>query len=489
MAIRKTQQLLPEVFRTSKNKKFLNATLDQLISEDNKVKVNGFIGRKSAENFQKGDNYLVETSAFRQNYQLEPGVVYEDSSGTVQSVSSIKDALNTIRYNNSPIQNQDTLYRQQYYNWSSFVDLDKLINYGEYFWLPSGPDSVQVFANTIDTTQDFTVLREGTTYTEVEYDTNGYDEGQFDERTLSVDTGGLNYRFDDATTTPNPVIYLARGGEYTFEVNQSGVPFWIQSEIGVTGLSSSQKNISTREIAGTVNNGEDDGTITWFVPHADDQNRFTSMTVDANVDLATDLTYKGLHNQPLSAFLADHPTGIDGLVDINGKSLVFANQSLDEREWNAGAPYDGHKYDSGETEGSEGTFDTTVTLTFADRYSVFNITVSNIGGVDTIVLSKAKDITAGNRVIIKQGDVYANKQFWKNASGQLELIPPITASQDVFFYQDGKDANRFGKIVLVDQGDSAVIDINQDVIGRETYTSPNGEYFSKYRFLRRRCRN
>jgi len=61
MAIRKTQQLLPEVFRTSKNKKFLNATLDQLISEDNKVKVNGFIGRKSAENFQKGDNYLVET--------------------------------------------------------------------------------------------------------------------------------------------------------------------------------------------------------------------------------------------------------------------------------------------------------------------------------------------------------------------------------------------------------------------------------------------
>ena len=206
MAIRKTQQLLPEVFRTSKNKKFLNATLDQLISEDNKVKVNGFIGRKSAENFQKGDNYLVETSAFRQNYQLEPGVVYEDSSGTVQSVSSIKDALNTIRYNNGPTENQDTLYRQQYYNWSSFVDLDKLINYGEYFWLPSGPDSVQVFANTIDTTQDFTVLREGTTYTEVEYDTNGYDEGQFDERTLSVDTGGLNYRFDDATTSPNPVF-------------------------------------------------------------------------------------------------------------------------------------------------------------------------------------------------------------------------------------------------------------------------------------------
>jgi hypothetical protein len=199
MATRKTQQLLPEVFRTSKNSKFLNATVDQLISEDNKIKVSGFIGRKSAENFQKGDNYLVESSAFRQNYQLEPGVVYEDVNGTIQSVSSINDALNTIRYNNGSTANQDSLYRQQYYNWSGYVDLDKLINYGEYFWLPSGPDSVQVFANEVDTTQDYTVLREGTTYGQIAYDTTAYDESKYDERTDAANTGGFNYRFDDST--------------------------------------------------------------------------------------------------------------------------------------------------------------------------------------------------------------------------------------------------------------------------------------------------
>ena len=51
MAIRKSSQLLPEVFRTSKNAKFLNATVDQLISEDNKKKFSGFIGRKNAANF------------------------------------------------------------------------------------------------------------------------------------------------------------------------------------------------------------------------------------------------------------------------------------------------------------------------------------------------------------------------------------------------------------------------------------------------------
>jgi len=451
MATRKTQQLLPEVFRTSKNSKFLNATVDQLISEDNKIKVSGFIGRKSAENFQKGDNYLVESSAFRQNYQLEPGVVYEDVNGTIQSVSSINDALNTIRYNNGSTANQDSLYRQQYYNWSGYVDLDKLINYGEYFWLPSGPDSVQVFANEVDTTQDYTVLRSSTR---------------------------LDYRFDDASATPNPVLYLARGGEYTFDVEQPGIPFWIQTESGNSGVSVSQKNISTRDVIGVVNNGEDDGTVTWRVPLADDQDRFTSMTVDAEVDFATDLPYKDIHNQVLSAFLATYSTGLDGLTEFDGKTLVFANQSLDERDWNAGAPYDGYAFDSGATEGSDGTFDPTVSLSLADRYSVFEIAIQTIAGVETIVLSKIQDITSGNKVKVKQGNVYANSELWKNASGQLELIPAITASQTEFFYQDGQDATRFGRILLVDQGASTTIDVDQEIIGMSTYTSPNGVVFT-----------
>jgi hypothetical protein len=44
MAVFKTLQFLPEVFRTETNKKFLNATTDQLLSEPNLVKVSGYIG-------------------------------------------------------------------------------------------------------------------------------------------------------------------------------------------------------------------------------------------------------------------------------------------------------------------------------------------------------------------------------------------------------------------------------------------------------------
>ena len=50
MAIRKSSQLLPSVFQTSKNEKFLNATIDQLISEKRQTTISSFVGRKHALN-------------------------------------------------------------------------------------------------------------------------------------------------------------------------------------------------------------------------------------------------------------------------------------------------------------------------------------------------------------------------------------------------------------------------------------------------------
>jgi hypothetical protein len=71
MAIR-TLNFLPEVFRTPTNQKFLNATLDQLVSEPKFKKINGYVGRKFAPTFKSTDNYIPEPDTNRQNYQLEP---------------------------------------------------------------------------------------------------------------------------------------------------------------------------------------------------------------------------------------------------------------------------------------------------------------------------------------------------------------------------------------------------------------------------------
>ena len=74
MAIRKTVNLLPQQFQTDVNKKFLNATLDQLISPGTMEMLNGFVGKRDVDNFKNTDSYIVETDSDRKNYQLEPAI-------------------------------------------------------------------------------------------------------------------------------------------------------------------------------------------------------------------------------------------------------------------------------------------------------------------------------------------------------------------------------------------------------------------------------
>jgi hypothetical protein len=57
----------------------------------------------------------------------------------------------------------------------------------------------------------------------------------------------------------NPTFNLVKGNTYTFVINASGHPFWIQT---VSGGYSSSNVYST----GTTNLGTDNGTITWVIP-------------------------------------------------------------------------------------------------------------------------------------------------------------------------------------------------------------------------------
>ena len=101
MALRKSTALLPSVFQTNKNNKFFNATVDQLISEPNLQRVSSYIGRKFAPNYAVGDGYISESTASRQNYQLEPAVVYRSPSGSVESLVGYQDFVNYLRYKNT----------------------------------------------------------------------------------------------------------------------------------------------------------------------------------------------------------------------------------------------------------------------------------------------------------------------------------------------------------------------------------------------------
>ena len=94
MANKKTSNFLPKIFQTDSNEKFLNATLDQLVSETDFVKLNGYVGRKFAPTYKPNDSYIIENTADRKNYQLEPSVVVSaDSSPDVDFYSNYVDLI------------------------------------------------------------------------------------------------------------------------------------------------------------------------------------------------------------------------------------------------------------------------------------------------------------------------------------------------------------------------------------------------------------
>lgn len=151
MAIRKTVNLLPGQFQTDVNKKFLNATLDQLMSPGTLDVVNGFVGRRDVNNFETTDSYVVETTSDRRNYQLEPAITIKKDLATANLEQSAYafaatyiDTINSVKVKGGSSYNHNRLFSSEYYVWTPPIDQDKISSYTKYFWLQDGPDTIEI---------------------------------------------------------------------------------------------------------------------------------------------------------------------------------------------------------------------------------------------------------------------------------------------------------------------------------------------------------
>ena len=80
---RRNSSLIPRFYRTDSNKKFIQATLDQLMQPGVVKKLNGYIGRQNAKSSSDKDIFVSTIDSNRQNYQLEPSLVVKDELGNV----------------------------------------------------------------------------------------------------------------------------------------------------------------------------------------------------------------------------------------------------------------------------------------------------------------------------------------------------------------------------------------------------------------------
>ena len=294
----RTLTFLPEIFQTTFNSQFLAASLDQLVNPPIATKVQGYVGSKFGYGVNATDYYVPEPTAARTNYQLDPGVVFTapptsetEVAGTATDFISYPGMIDALTMNGGEAADNNTLFTSQFYSWDSFTDLDKLINFNEYYWLPEGPPAVTVAATNVYSSESYLV-------TDLP---NGYQfsiEGQ-------------------SGSSINPSLTLLRGGTYTFTVSQAS-QFWIQTFPGTSGFEPApHTNITTREVYGVTNNGADAGTVTFTVPAADAQAQFLKPG-NLTVDLVSTTPFQSINGQLLSSF-----GNIDGVTSLDGLTVMF----------------------------------------------------------------------------------------------------------------------------------------------------------------------
>lgn len=297
-----SSELLPRYYRTDSNKKFLQATVDQLIQPGTVKKINGYIGKQNSKSTSSKDIFIEAADAPRQNYQLEPGLVIKDELENVNFFKDYQDYINQISVFGGNTKNHARLNEQEFYSWDPHIDWDKFVNFQQYYWLPYGPDAIRVIGNQEKIVSTYKIE-------------------------IKPEEDNNTYIFYPTGLTQNPSIRLYRGQTYRFEINSLGNPFSIKTK-RIDGTT------YRYEAAGLTNNAVEQGVIEFLVPiNAPDLLYYVSET-DVNLggvfeilsidesttfNLETDLLGKKTYTLP------------DGTALSNGMKLNFVGNVVPEK--------------------------------------------------------------------------------------------------------------------------------------------------------------
>jgi hypothetical protein len=222
---RTSADLLPQYHRTDKNTKFLSSTLDQLIQQPQLERIHGYIGSRVSPTYNPStDSYIDQADSLRNHYQLNPALVVRNPSNSVKSALGYDDLINQLTFNGAKTDNLDRLFENRIYSYDPCINWDKFINFRQYYWLPTGPDPIEISGLQNDVVSTF----------KVKDSKNG--------KVLNFSTRG---------NTTNPQITLYRGVTYIFDVN-SLYPFYVKTAY-TDGLADLYSNVS--------NNGAKNGRV------------------------------------------------------------------------------------------------------------------------------------------------------------------------------------------------------------------------------------
>lgn len=136
---------LPAVFQTVTEKKFFDATFDQVFSKKDSDLLYGYIGRRDPGKYHPiSDFYLPEPTKDRTWWQLEATAFARNDDTTKSNVFFYDDLLDRINFYGGNTLNQDRLFNSQYYSWAPPIDFDMFVNYQNYYWVEQGLPTITI---------------------------------------------------------------------------------------------------------------------------------------------------------------------------------------------------------------------------------------------------------------------------------------------------------------------------------------------------------
>lgn len=226
--------LLPDIFRTHINKKFLNSTLEQLLSSGSLQAINSLVG--SNNGYRKASDIYDSSNRFADNYQFTPSLVNKNDNNEITDVLSYDDFISALEFNGVDVNNHNNILNENGYTLRLPINYDMFINYHKYFWalntVPvceldygSGPLAEALLIDDIDG------LLLGSTYTTPTL-ANG--------KTLTLENGmrvkfigdnvsGVNYAKDITYIVDN--VGQPSGIKLTEQYDATGTKTWINKTI------------------------------------------------------------------------------------------------------------------------------------------------------------------------------------------------------------------------------------------------------------------
>src|SRR6056300_239996 len=154
----KIYKKLPAVFQTTAIKNFFENTVQQLFSAQNAETVQGYIGSPSNNDIGAQGKFLSEPTVTKQFYGLSPTVnTINTVTGNSENFYFYDELIDTLKTYGVDTHNHNKLFSENFLTFMPPINVDKMVNYQEYYWYPQGPSTISVegtLASPIDVDRD-----------------------------------------------------------------------------------------------------------------------------------------------------------------------------------------------------------------------------------------------------------------------------------------------------------------------------------------------